>query len=191
MYSISSIEPIQESIASRDSALAESLVSLYQTQQREYYDGEDPEEEEVEEFREYVDGMIMCESAPPREPGCWNYVIKLLAAHFNLSPTELPLEDWKHNYVWDDYKSQIDGQLDPQSGSLIDYLNDGRPLKGNSIDHDGCVFAWLTCEETKHLRDTLSKIDLPESELTEFHEQLVDSLNESIETNAILILASH
>ena len=194
MVSIKSLDPIRDAIGSGDASLAEALMQRYSSDMREYYDGEEPEEEELEEFKQYVDSMVMCSQPPDKEPGCWNYIIELLAAHHELDPVRLPLEDWKHVYVWEDYRSVVEPLITPESKQSLQFLDAGRPLKGSGIDYDGCVFGWLTLDEATELHETLTKIDakaLEQRGLDEFHEELLDSLGQTKDKGAVLFMAAH
>jgi len=78
-----------------------------------------------------------------------------------------------------------------QGKKLLEYMESGRPFVGSSIDHDGCMFAWLTAAEVKSLLDELTAIDAtPFSELDGFHEELVESFQETVERNADLFLGA-
>jgi len=53
------------------------------------------------------------------------------------------------------------------------------------------MFAWLTAAEVKSLLDELTAIDAtPFSELDGFHEELVESFQETVERNADLFLGA-
>jgi hypothetical protein len=200
--SINSLDPIRDAVASGDKKLAEAVIALYEKEMRDEYgddEEEDEEEEEDDEFHEYVESMILCRKPPKAEPGCWNYVMPLLAEHFKLKLNDnLPANDgWKQYYTWEPYRRLVADKLTPQSKQSLKYLEDGRPLKGTKIDHDGCMFAWLTPEEVKELHQSLSQVDLgPADEddddgMAEFHEVLVDTLKTVARRKAVLLLRAH
>ncbi len=196
--SIASIDPIRDAVASNDEALVEAVMTRYKKQLRkEYGEEEEIDDDDLEEFREWVESMILCPSPPNEEPGCWNYAIELLAEHFKLKPDRrLPFsdEDWKHNQVWGDYRALVAAHITPASDKSLKYLEEGRPLKGSRLDYDGCVFGWLTPEEVKELYRSLSRLDkavIPDEDLLDFHEGLVKSLKIISDRNAVLFMAAH
>jgi hypothetical protein len=196
--SITSIDPIREAVASNDSALVDAVMTRYTNQLRkEYRDDEEIDNAELDEFREYVESMMLCPSPPKKEPGCWNYVIELLVKHFKLKPDDkLPFndDDWKHYQVWGDYRALVAAHITPESDKSLKYLEDGRPLKGSRIDHDGCVFGWLTPDEVEGLYRSLSQLDnvvITDEDLLDFHEGLVKSLKIISDRNSVLFMAAH
>jgi hypothetical protein len=202
--SITTIEPIRDAVASGDDALVEALMDRHEQEfgdededENEGEGEEYEEDEEDEEFREYVESMIKCPKPPRAEPGCWNYVITLLATHLGLEPDDdLPInEDWKHYHIWRKYRSAVTGRVTPEAAQSLAYLDDGRPLRGSKIDHDGCTFGWLAPEEVKALHRSLSALDGSlfdfDEYLAEFHEGLVDSLKAIADRNATLFMAAH
>lgn len=177
MVSLQSLEPIRTAIGSKDRSLLDTLLQAV---------GEN------EDFQSYVEEMIM-NSPPAEEPGCWNYLVEPLAQHFGLSPRRLPLDDWKHYDVWEDYRSILDPLLSKQGKKLLEFMESGRPFVGSRIDHDGCMFAWLTAGEAKSLLEELTAIEIDAAkfgELEEFHEELVESLQETVDRNADLFLGA-
>lgn len=193
--SVSSIEPIQRAVASNDRALVESLMERYARQRRERF-GEDPDARDLAEFRDYVESMILCASPPAEERGCWNYVIELLAEHLSLNPdSDLPFNefDWKHFWVWEDYIDSVANLVDAPSQTSLTLLAEGRPLKGERLDGDGCVFAWLNSREVKDLANALESVDssILSDELIEFHDALVASLKSIEKKGHVLFEAAH
>lgn len=176
MLSLESLEPVRKAVGSKDRALLDALLQAV---------GED------EDFRSYARDMIM--SPPPaKEPGCWNYLVEPLAEHLGLSPRRLPLDDWKHYAVWEDYRALAEPLLSERGKRLLELLDSGRPFVGSGIEHDGCTFAWLTAAEAASLREELSAIDADAfGELDEFHEELTESLRETVDRNADLFLGAH
>jgi hypothetical protein len=174
MVSLQSLEPIRRVIGSKDRALLEALLPAV-----------------AEDFRSAAEGMIMG-PPPAKEPGCWGFLVEPLAQHFGLSPRRLPLEDWKHHYVWGDYRSIVDPHLSGQGKKLLEFIDAGRPFVGAGIDYDGSMFAWLTAAETKNLLDELTAIDADElGELDEFHEELIESLQGTVDRGADLFVGAH
>jgi hypothetical protein len=85
-------------------------------------------------------------------------------------------------------------QITPQSLGNLEHLEMGRPLKGEKIDYDGCVFGWLTADENNELYDSLSKVDrstLKDENLQQFHDELVTCLKTASERKALLFMAAH
>jgi hypothetical protein len=82
--------------------------------------------------------------------------------------------DWKHAWVWDEYIDHESELAGKPAVKLLSYLANGRPLKGRSVDYDGCTFAWLIQAEMQLLHDALDRIEVAE-DLADFHNQLVDT----------------
>lgn len=176
MVSLRSLEPIQKAIGSKDQSLLDALTSEV---------GDDRQE-----FCDLVKKMIMG-PLPAKEPGCWNYVIEPLAEHFGLAPITLPLDDWEHNYVWEEFRSIADPLISRRARRLLKWLDLGRPFHGTGIDYDGCLFAWLTADETKSLLGDLSIIDADKfGDLAQFHKELVASLKETVNGKNSLFLGA-
>lgn len=196
VVSITSLEPIRDAVASNDDALVDAVMKRYAADLQEEYDGEEPDEDDLEEFQEYVESMIKCPKPPKEEPGCWNYVIELLAAHFNLGlENDYSFnEGWKQYYVWEPYRRMLAGHITPDADTSLQHMENGRPLHGSRIDHDGCVFGWLAPNEVAALHDALSKIDsslITDEDLVDFHETWVESLKAVRDRNAVLFMAAH
>ena len=195
MTSIISLQPIIDAVGSNNESLLTAVLDQHRKELTEYYDGEEPDEEELEDFREYAENMIKCKPIPAKEPGAWNYVISALSECLELKPERLPLDDWKHFYVWEDYKSLVKPELSSDALHLLNFLEHGRPLRGQEIDHDGCVFAWLAPTEVISLHEALLKIEptaeMEARELDEFHEELLECLHRTRERDAVLFLAAH
>ncbi len=173
MVSLQSLEPIRRAIGSKDRALLDALIQAVD-----------------ERSRSTVEGMIMG-PPPAKEPGCWGFLVEPLAQHFGLSPRRLPLDDWKHHYIWNDYRSIADPHLSGQGKKLLEFMDSGRPFLGTSIDQDGSLFAWLTAAEARSLLDELTALDAAKlGELDEFHEELIESLQETIDRGADLFVGA-
>jgi len=195
MLSLTDLQPVIDAVGSCDDSLLSAVLERYKQELTDYYDGDEPEADELEEFEEYAESMINCDPAPDAEPGAWNYVIQTLADHFDLNPEPLPLDDWKHFYVWEDYRNLLDPLISADARQLLALLENGRALKGTSIDGDGCVFAWLSPLEVVTLHDALSPIEVTEEMqkrgLDEFHRELLECLDATRKQNAVLFLAAH
>jgi hypothetical protein len=195
--SISSIGPIRDAVASGDRSLVEAVMDQYVRKFRADYGEQAPiDGGALRDFRGYVESMILCPSPPKAEPGCWNYVIKLLARHFDLAPDDnLPFnEGWTHYDAWEAYRALVAGHITPKAEQSLGHLENGRPLKGSRIDHDGCVFAWLAPDEVVELSGALSRLDsrvITDEDLVDFHETLVESLKTISERKAALFMAAH
>ena len=193
--SVSSIDPIRDAVASGDRELADAVIALYEKEMR---DESGDEDEDDDEFRGWVEDMILCRTPPKAEPGCWTYVIVYLARQLELKLNErLAANDgWKQYHVWEPYRARVAAHITPLSKQSLKSLDEGRPLKGTRIDHDGCMFAWLTPDEVRELHQSLSPIapDAVGDEsdgLAEFHEVFVDTLKAVARRKAALLLRSH
>ncbi len=175
MLSLQSIEPIRKVVGSKDRDLLDALFQRI---------GDD------EDFRSYAEDMIMG-SRPQQESGCWHYLVEPLAEHFGLDPERLPLDDWKHYHVWEDYRPLVNPHLSGDAQKLLEFLEAGRPFAGMSVQGDPCLFAWLTAAEAKNLLNELASLDPEEfGDLDEFHEELVESLQETVGRGANLFLGA-
>ena len=176
MLALQSLAPIRDAVGSQNQKLLDALSDAL---------GSD------REFQGYARDMIM-NPRPAKEPGCWNYLIEPLAKHLGLSPRHLPLDDWKHYYVWEDYRSAAAPLISVNAQQMLRLMEAGRPFHGSEIDHDGCTFAWLTSEETESLLKELSGIEVDElDELDEFHEELTECLQEAVEGKSAVFLGAH
>ncbi|WP_145358143.1 hypothetical protein [Alienimonas californiensis] len=150
---VDSLAPVRAAVACGDRALCEAVVARHA---REFRGGD-----EDEEFREWAEGMLLCDSPPDAEPGAWNYVIEVLAVHFGLGwddDTDFN-EGWKHNHVWADYRSVLESHIPEAADRLLARLEEGRPLRGRQIEHDGCLFSFLTPEEAAELHAAFAAVD--------------------------------
>jgi hypothetical protein len=175
MISLKSIEPIKAAIGSQDQKLLNALLSGF---------------DDDEDMESYAKNMIM-NSPPSKEPGCWNYLVEPLANHLGLSPNYLPMDDWKHYHVWEDYRPNINTLVSPAAQKFLLFLEQGRPFIGSEIEHDGCMFAWLSTDEAELLLGELAKIDADDfGELAEFHEELLESLQATVDNKCALFLGA-
>jgi hypothetical protein len=193
--SIRSIDPIRQAVASNDASLVEAVMTRYANEQRDESGELEIDDQVLDEFRDEVEGMILCPSPPEEEPGTWNSVIELLAQHFQLDPDDnLPFnEGWKHYFVWERYRAMLDGHIAPECDKSLEHLQVGRPLRGSHIDHDGCLFSWLTHDEVEKLYESLSKLDqslTDVDEFQEFHDVLVQSLKIIKDRGAVLFMGA-
>ncbi len=179
LFSISSLVPIQNAIASRDESLVEAALQAY--------------DREDEDYRAFAESMIMVKKAPRKERGEWCFMIESLAEHFDLSLERLPLEDYKHFYIWPDYREVVEPHLPRGINLLLEFLEEGRPLRGKKIISDGCLFGWLALQEVKDLHQALTSLDEDEvhvDDFDEFHEELVESLQLTAERDAMLLMTA-
>lgn len=191
---IQSIQPIIDAVGSQDEPLLSSVLEHHQRELTEYYEGDEPDPDELDDFREEAESLINCSSPPESEPGAWTYVIEILAEVLSLKPERLPLDDWKQFYVWEEYRSMIGSQLNAEANQLIDYLESGRPLKGKSLACDGCLFAWLRPEEVTTLCESLGGIESTaalQEGLGDFHKELLSCLETTQQKNGVLLLGAH
>lgn len=169
--SLKSLDPIRDAIASRNQAAFDAVVAEY--------------EPDDEDRREYAKSMILIDTPPAKEPGCWNYVIEPLAKHLGLQPDYLAIDDWKHYGAWADYIATAKSHIPIEAVSLLEHIKSGRPFRGSEIDHDGCLFGWLSNGECKTLLDALRDLDSETfGELDELHEELIDSLQAVVDNDA-------
>ena len=64
---------------------------------------------------------------------------------------------------------------------------------GRSVEHDGCLFAWLNNQEVQELLTELSKVDgatLENFDLDELHDELIESLQEVVERDAQMFIGA-
>ena len=192
--SIASIDPIRDAVASGDDALVEAVISL-RTQARMEEFGEESQEDAAC-FRNIAESMIKCDSPPALEPGCWNYVFEYIARHQMRRPDKnLPFnEGWKHYECWKPYRKLVASHVPPQSMTILEHLEHGRPLCGRKVDHDGCVFAWLTPDEVKELTESLACLPdsvIADPDLADFHSALVESLRLITSESSTLLLSAY
>jgi len=170
-WAVTSLEPIRQAVSSGNSELVQELNALY---------GEHAEDDDISSN---AHDMIMCADPPDSEPGDWSRIIRLLVQHYDLGTNDLPFnEGWKHTSSWGPYRSIVESLITPGAVKSLQWIEDGRPLRGNSIGQDGSLFAWLTAEEVGELCQSLESLDddaleeIEAEEFDEFHEGLVDSL---------------
>jgi hypothetical protein len=197
LLSIRSLEPIRKAIGSKDRALFDAFVA-----------GKN------KDFQAAAKEIIM-KAPPANEPGWWQYFVEPLAEHLGLSPRPLPLDDWKQHYVWRDYRAVADAFVSAQGKQLLEFLEAGRPFVGSGIEHDGCMFAWLTAAEVKSLLAELTAIDAAKfsaapaqagrrkssknpkleaalaAEKGRFHQELIQALQATADANAELFLGAN
>lgn len=196
LFSIASMEPIRAAVGSNDRSLVEALVARRRNKLRERYsEAEIEADAPYDSFPQLAAEMIACESPPKEEPGAWYRVIEQLAAHLGLAPdAHLPFnEGWGHYDTWRTYRAAVAGHVTQESERSLELLQNGRPLRGSSVEHDGCVFSWLTPDEVKELHRSLSPLDagLFTDDDTDIHEDFVTSLQMIRDRGAWLFLAAH
>jgi len=175
--SVKSLDPIRDAIASKDQTAFDAVVAEY--------------EPDDEDRRSYARSMILVDTPPTKEPGCWNYVVEPLAKHFGLQPDYLAIDDWKHYGAWEDYIATAKAHVSDEAISLLEHIQSGRPFRGSEIDHDGCLFAWLSNAECKTMLDALHDLDAEAfGELDELHEELIDSLQTVVNNDAEMFIGA-
>jgi len=177
--SLKSLAPIRYAIASQNESMYEAVIAEF--------DADDTDR------RDCAKSMIFAAAAPAKEPGCWNYVVEPLAKHLGLDPNYLAIDDWKHYAAWEGYRSVAETMLSPESTKLLGYIESGRPFRGVEIDHDGCLFAWLTNAESTALLSELEKIDaesFANVDLDELHEELVESLKSVVDSGSEMFIGA-
>lgn len=177
--SVKSLAPIRDAVASQNQALFDAVVAQYQ-----------PDDEDR---REYAKSMILIDTPPAKEPGCWNYVVEPLARLLGLQPSYLAIEDWKHYAAWEDYVAAAAPHLSAQAVALLEHIKSGRPFRGTAIKNDGCLFGWLSKLECITLLDALHDLDaevFAQIDLDELHEQLVESLQSVVDNEAEMFIGA-
>lgn len=185
MISLQSLEPIKKAVGSKDQALLDALRQAVE-------EDEGIDEDDIEDFQSLAEEMVIG-PPPAEEPGAWSCFIETLAEYFELSPRDLPLNDWKHADAWKSYRSIAAPLVPEHAKQLLEFLESGRPFVGSGIDHDGCMFAWLTAAEAQSLFAELSAIDAETfrpGDVDKLHEELVESLRETTNRNADLFLGA-
>lgn len=177
MLGLESIEPIRMAIGSKTRRILDGLIAKL--------------DKSKPDFAEYAKAMIM-ESAPAKEPGCWNYLVQPLAKSLGLKVRVLPLNDWKHYAVWEEYRQQVNSKLSRASKQLLKLLEKGRALRGKAIIHDGCMFAWLSTDEVALLLAELLPLEIAEPDYLEpFHAELIKSFQLVVDNKMELFLGAH
>ena len=183
IFSISSLAPIQEAIASNDKSLAEKIREQSQTS---IY-GEIFEDEDF--LNEIIENMIMSDTPAENESGYWQFIILLIAEVLNLG-----LEDdysfndgWKHYRVWGDYKYLLGKHLTEDALNLLSRLESGRPLKGSNVDDsDAVAYSYLLPEEVYRLHSCLSHSNIEDEDYVSFHKTFLESLKAIYDRKSVL-----
>ena len=168
--SLKSLDPIRDAIASKDENLYKAVIADF--------DADDTDRQS------YARSMIFAETPPAQEPGCWNYIVEPLAKHFGLDPTFLQIDDWKHYAAWEEYRKIAASRISEDALALLRFIESGRPFRGDKIDHDGCLFGWLTNAESAALLAALGRLDgelFADVDLDELHEELIESLQNVVD----------
>ncbi len=178
--SISSILPIRDAVGTKETSLVKELLSRFEQALRDEYDGDDPDEDELEEFKDTIEQIIISDP-PSTEPGEWQYAFDAMTDHFSLDRKEdFPINmDWKHNYVWQSYRNDLSG-ISNEGDALLGLLENGRALRGSEVENDGCVFSWLLPAEVTTLHESLVGVDMEhlDEEMAEFHQALIETLGQ-------------
>ena len=96
--------------------------------------------------------------------------------------------------MWEPYGKLLRSRLSEPALQAIQHLGNGRPLRGNKIDYDGCVFSWLTQPEIAALQDPLARIaanEVGNLELEEFHQDVVEALTSLKKRQCDVVLSAH
>ena len=84
--------------------------------------------------------------------------------------------------MWREYHGSVADWLPDGPRALLGHLANGRPLKAQGLNHDGCMFGWLTAPEVSQLLTSLRGLaqshPVVESEefVYNFHADLLKSL---------------
>lgn len=189
LIAIRSIQQIQQVVGSKDQSLFDLIQQATEDDLKRDFgapdqlEGGDLEvfEEQLETANTELNRMIMDAKPPAAEPGYWIFIIQRL---IKLKDLAVPLnftfnKGYKHWYAWEPYREAIVDRLTKPALEALQHLEKGRPLRGKKIDHDGCLFAWLTQPEIADLYDSLAKIsasNVGNADLEEFHQDVVDAL---------------
>lgn len=197
LFSVTSMEPVRTAVASKDDSLVEAIVARRRSELRERYSEEEIDADADRDDLPYlVEDLVACDSPPAEESGSRHRVIRLLAAHFSLEPDgNLPFnEGYRHYEVWKNYRRLIARHITQGSDRSLELLQDGRPLRGSHVEHDGCAFSWLTPDEVAELYMSLSQLDetlITDADYTYIHEDLVATLKTIRDRGAWLFLAAY
>lgn len=177
LYSITSMDPILDSVGCGDNKLLEAIIG-------------DATGDDVA----WATSMLSA-SPPDNEPGAWNYVVHHLAEHLHLEMNFLELDDWKHYGVWEEYIPRVRESISDPCREMLTMFKDGRPLKGSKVQHDGCCFAWLSADETRQLFTELEKVNgstlSDDEDIVEFHEELIASFKKATKLGHAIFYAAH
>ncbi|MEW4455064.1 hypothetical protein AB1L30_20525 [Bremerella sp. JC817] len=197
LVSLPSMQPLQAAVASGDEDLADQLKRLIQDDLAALYGEDDVDAEEHDEFQAMVQEMILSKSPPSEEPGTWQALIRRLAVVWKLdvkSDYSFNQRGWHHYGCWGPYRKMLTGCITVDSLKLLEYLDLGRPLRGDTVEDDGCLFAWLDPDEVIRLEEELSSLEesaIVIEELQDFHELLTECLDEvAQQQHALLLLAN-
>ena len=204
IYAISSIEPIQDAVASSNDDLIDALMKQFLKDCDEPPEEDEFLKEELGYLIDEINSMIRCESPPDMESGGWWQPILLLADYYNLRLDNgeelLPInQGYKHCHVWEQYRDILSGRVSQETDEILLYIQEGRPLVGWEIDREEGIFGWLTPEEVTKLYNSLSELGKPlTTEIEdgdygnwgEFHRYLMASLKWLKDHNAFLLMTA-
>src|SRR4051812_47569999 len=122
IFSITSIEPIRNAVASGDDALMRTLVAEGAAQYTEDDLRDEVVQQDIDEHRSNTESFLTCASPPKKEPGGWSVLLEDVARHLGLAPrSDLPFNDgWKHTYCWRAYRKAVDRHVTRQSRTSLE-----------------------------------------------------------------------
>lgn len=181
MIAVKSVQAIRDVVASGDEAVFKLMLKATTKHLKEEYEDEELDEQLLNAEKD-LRQMVLTEPPLAREPGCWIYFIERLVESKRWA-VKVDLDDfdqgYKHYYAWEPYQKLVQERLTASALQSLDHLRQGRPLRGQKVDHDSCLFAWLTHPEIAGLHDSLTLIatkDVGHADLEEFHQNLVIAL---------------
>jgi hypothetical protein len=170
------IELIDELVPKFEAGLRSDFADSYEFTA----DDLDEIESDIADFR--ADARSLIGGAPlDREPGRWHYVVDAIIEHLGLfEPLELPFNSFGYPVgFFEAYVQEVVAHLAPQGLTNLRYICDGRPIRGGTIEHDGCQYAWMDPSEIQVLLVALQRVDssvLSSEGLRLLHSELVESL---------------
>ena len=173
IYSVPTLAPIREVIASANAGLVERVKE----QARISFHGEMFEDDVL--LQSILDRLIMSAEPITTEFGNWQHVILLLLETLEFEPLyNFPFNDsWMHYRVWEDYTLLLGSELPDESKHLLNFLREGRPIVGSTLDDTGASsYAYLDTDEIATLYDELSNLAFDDEDYLSFHYAFLESL---------------
>lgn len=125
----------------------------------EFDDGDDDEEANLHSAKDHVRAAIF-EGVPIKGTDVENMshvlAAKMLAEFDQGDMLDTESSVWKMNGFWE-FMESFEKRFDEQSVTLMNYLIEGRPLFGESIDTGWSYYAYLSLDEVKALRAAIKK----------------------------------